>query len=60
VHATSIDFTLCTLLAPFWMSNDAEGRRWEQRGTLVPLLAVLPLVGPAIYLMLRPKADLSK
>lgn len=31
VHATSIDFTLCTLLAPFWMSNDAEGRNWEQR-----------------------------
>jgi hypothetical protein len=31
VHATSIDFALCTLLAPFWMANDAEGRQWEQR-----------------------------
>lgn len=31
VHATTIDFTICTLLAPFWMSNDAEGRKWEQR-----------------------------
>ncbi|KIZ07603.1 hypothetical protein MNEG_0350 [Monoraphidium neglectum] len=59
VHATTIDFCLCTLLAPFWMSNDAEGRGWEQRGTLVPLLSLLPLVGPAIYLLLRPKTDLS-
>jgi hypothetical protein len=33
-----------------------DGRR---RGTLVPLLSLLPLVGPAIYLLLRPKTDLS-
>lgn len=56
VHATSVDFALCTLLAPFWMQNDAEGRGWEQREKLVPLLSLLPLVGPAIYLVLRPKA----
>lgn len=30
------------------------------RGTLLPVLSVLPLVGPALYLLLRPKADLSK
>lgn len=30
-HATSIDFMLCTLLLPFWLNNDAEGRKWEQR-----------------------------
>jgi hypothetical protein len=30
-----------------------------RRGTLLPLLSVLPLLGPAIYLLLRPKADLS-
>ncbi|KAI8473704.1 MAG: hypothetical protein J3K34DRAFT_457213 [Monoraphidium minutum] len=59
VHATTIDFMLCTLLAPFWMSNDAEGRNWEQRGTLLPVLSVLPLVGPALYLLLRPKTDLK-
>lgn len=59
VHATSVDFALCTLLAPFWMSNDAEGRKWEQRSALVPLLSMVPLLGPAVYLLLRPKADLS-
>lgn len=26
------------------------------RNTLVPLLSLLPLVGPCIYLLLRPKA----
>jgi hypothetical protein len=30
-HATSLDFVLLTLLMPFWMSNDAERRGWEQR-----------------------------
>ncbi|GBF96446.1 hypothetical protein Rsub_09245 [Raphidocelis subcapitata] len=59
VHATSIDFALCTLLAPFWMANDAEGRNWEQRGTLLPVLSVLPLLGPSLYLLLRPKTDTS-
>lgn len=59
VHVTTVDFMLCTLLAPFWMSNDAEGRKWQQRDTLLPVLSALPLVGPAIYLVLRPKADTS-
>jgi hypothetical protein len=30
-HATSIDFMLCTLLMPFWMSNDAQRRNWDKR-----------------------------
>ncbi|KAF8072514.1 hypothetical protein HT031_000174 [Scenedesmus sp. PABB004] len=54
VHATSVDFALCTLLMPFWMANDAQGRNWDKSG-LVPLLCLLPLVGPATYLLLRPK-----
>jgi hypothetical protein len=54
-HATSIDFALCTLLMPFWMGNDAQRRNWANRDTLVPLLSLLPLVGPALYLVLRPK-----
>lgn len=55
VHATSVDFSLLTLLLPFWMSNDAQGRNWERRDTLVPVLSLLPLVGPSLYLLLRPK-----
>lgn len=31
IHATTVDFTLLTALAPFWMSVDAEGRQWEPR-----------------------------
>lgn len=31
VHATSLDFMLCTLLMYFWMSNDAQGRNWDKR-----------------------------
>jgi hypothetical protein len=33
-HATSLDFVLLTLLVPFWMSNDAERRGWEQRSAI--------------------------
>lgn len=31
VHASTVDFLLLTALMPFWMSNDAELRKWEQR-----------------------------
>lgn len=47
-------------LAPFWMLNDAEARGWEQRGTLLPVLSLIPVLGPAIYLLLRPKTDMSQ
>ncbi|KAF5825717.1 hypothetical protein DUNSADRAFT_7357 [Dunaliella salina] len=60
VHITTVDFLSVTALAPFWMLNDAEARGWEQRRTLLPILSVLPCLGPAIYLLLRPKTDLSK
>jgi hypothetical protein len=59
VHVTTVDFCTLTALAPFWMANDAAGRRWEGRDSLLPLLCVLPLIGPAAYLCLRPKTDLS-
>eukprot|EP00775_Hariotina_reticulata_P004252 gene4252-4503_t len=54
VHATSVDFALCTLLMPFWLSNDAQQRKWAN-SSLAPLMCVVPLVGPALYLLLRPK-----
>ena len=58
VHVTTLDFLTLTSLAPFWMSNDAELRRWELRGKLVPVLSLIPVVGPALYLCLRPRAKL--
>jgi len=59
VHVTTIDFLCLTAFAPFWMRNDAELRKWEPRDQLLPVLSVLPALGPAIYLLLRPKTDMS-
>ena len=58
INVLSIDFLTLTTLAPFWMYNDAALRKWEQRDTLLPLLSLLPVFGPTIYLCLRPKAQL--
>jgi hypothetical protein len=57
VHATTVDFALCTALVPFWLSLDAEGRRWKGAGSgLATLLGFVPVVGPCVYLLLRPKS----
>lgn len=53
----SLDFLTLTALAPFWMANDAALRKWKQRESLLPVLSVLPVLGPAIYLCLRPRAQ---
>ncbi|KAK9823772.1 hypothetical protein WJX72_005409 [[Myrmecia] bisecta] len=57
VHVTSVDFLTLSCFAPFWMYNDASARQWEPRDKLLPILSLLPVVGPAIYLVLRPRAE---
>lgn len=57
VHATTIDFMLFTCFVPFWMYNDAQQRNWEQRDIGVALLSLLPVLGPCVYLLLRPRDD---
>jgi hypothetical protein len=57
VHVTTLDFLTLTCLAPFWMYNDAQLRQWGPRDTLLPVLSVIPVVGPALYLLLRPRAQ---
>lgn len=57
VHVTSMDFLTLTILAPFWMVNDAQLRSWQGKDTILPWLCCLPFLGPAIYLCLRPKAE---
>jgi hypothetical protein len=55
VHVTSVDFMTLTLLAPFWMENDARLRRWEGADTWkLTGLQCVPVLGPAVYLCLRP------
>lgn len=55
MHVTTLDFLTLTALAPFWMWNDASLRKWGPRDALLPVLSVLPVVGPALYLLLRPR-----
>ncbi|MEW5308412.1 MAG: hypothetical protein WDW38_000376 [Sanguina aurantia] len=59
IHVTSIDFAMLTALLPFWMGNDAQLRNWGPRDTVVPILSCLPVVGPALYLVLRPKTFMT-
>lgn len=57
VHVTSLDFLILNLLCPFWLANDAEKRSWDQRDGLGKVLPFIPVVGPAIYITLRPRAQ---
>ncbi|XP_047047215.1 uncharacterized protein LOC124652235 [Lolium rigidum] len=52
IHVTSIDFTLLSAFSPFWVYNDMTARRWKS-GWVLPL-ALIPLLGPALYLLMRP------
>lgn len=53
VHVTSLDFCALSALAPLFLWNDAQKRG---AGWAVPL-AALPMIGPLIYLILRPRAS---
>eukprot|EP00884_Botryococcus_braunii_P015266 jgi/Botrbrau1/2422/Bobra.0395s0046.1 len=59
VHVSSLDLTVLTCVAPFWMFNDAAQRDWQPRDKYLPFLAALPILGPVIYLVLRPRAGQS-
>ncbi|KAF7083737.1 hypothetical protein CFC21_087496 [Triticum aestivum] len=52
IHVTCIDFTLLSTFSPFWVYNDMTSRRWKNSWVLP--LAVVPLLGPSLYLLLRP------
>ncbi|KAI4341797.1 hypothetical protein MLD38_026478 [Melastoma candidum] len=54
IHATSIDFTLLSVFAPFWVYNDITARKWYEKGSWLIPLSLVPFLGPALYLILRP------
>lgn len=56
VHVTTVDFALLTAIIPFWIANDANLRGWNKGSGLLNTLSWLPVLGPAIYLVLRPKS----
>jgi hypothetical protein len=54
IHVMSLDFCLLTLLCPILLQEDLT-RRGLKNPLLLPVISLLPLVGPAIYLIIRPR-----
>ncbi|KAL0008775.1 hypothetical protein SO802_010277 [Lithocarpus litseifolius] len=54
IHITSLDFTLLSAFAPFWVYNDMTARKWFDKGSWLLPLSAVPYLGPALYLVLRP------
>ncbi|CAD7702561.1 unnamed protein product [Ostreobium quekettii] len=57
VHATTIDTILLYAFTPFWMSNDATVRGWKGSQGLLLFLSFVPLIGPLVYMILRPRDE---
>ncbi|CAN1127975.1 hypothetical protein LINPERPRIM_LOCUS29924 [Linum perenne] len=54
IHVTSLDFSLLSLFAPFWVYNDMTARKWFDKGAWLLPISLVPFLGPALYLVLRP------
>ncbi|XP_078171300.1 uncharacterized protein LOC144565421 [Carex rostrata] len=54
IHAMTIDFTLLSTFAPFWVYNDVTARGWTSKGSWLVPVALIPFVGPSLYILLRP------
>ncbi|XP_019459252.1 PREDICTED: uncharacterized protein LOC109359151 [Lupinus angustifolius] len=54
IHVTSIDFTLLSTFAPFWVYNDMTARKWFDKGSWLLPISLIPFLGPSLYLLLRP------
>jgi hypothetical protein len=53
IHVMSLDFCLTCLLFPTLLGDDMTRRGWSDR-RIFWAVSLLPLFGPAIYVMLRP------
>ncbi|GFZ05366.1 hypothetical protein Acr_17g0009380 [Actinidia rufa] len=54
IHVTCIDFTLLSAFALFWVYNNMTTRKWDNKGSWLLPLSIIPFLGPALYLLLRP------
>ncbi|MCZ8055393.1 MAG: DUF2834 domain-containing protein, partial [Microcystis sp. LE19-12.2C] len=54
IHVMSLDFCLLTVLCPILLQDDLT-RRGLKNPFLLPVISLLPLIGPAIYLIIRPR-----
>ncbi|KAG8364501.1 hypothetical protein BUALT_Bualt18G0003800 [Buddleja alternifolia] len=59
IHVTSIDFTLLSTFAPFWVYNDMTARKWDDKGYWLLPVSLIPFLGPALYLLLRPSLPVA-
>ncbi|GMI98586.1 hypothetical protein like AT2G04360 [Hibiscus trionum] len=54
IHIMTLDFTLLSAFAPFWVYNDMTARKWYNKGFWLLPFSLVPFIGPALYLVLRP------
>ncbi|KAL3502578.1 hypothetical protein ACH5RR_037027 [Cinchona calisaya] len=54
IHVTCMDFALMSTFAPFWVYNDMTARKWDKKGLWLLPVSLIPFLGPALYLVLRP------
>ncbi|KAI3769521.1 hypothetical protein L6452_00627 [Arctium lappa] len=54
IHVTTIDFALLSTFAPFWVYNDMTARKWNDKGFWLLPVSLIPFLGPALYVLLRP------
>ncbi|XP_073026653.1 uncharacterized protein [Primulina eburnea] len=59
IHITGIDFSLLSAFAPFWVYNDMTARKWDGKGSWLLPLSLIPFLGPALYLLLRPSLPVA-
>ncbi|KAG6549989.1 hypothetical protein Mapa_008501 [Marchantia paleacea] len=59
IHIMTIDFFTLATLCPFWVYNDLAIRKGSDNTSPLWALAFVPLLGPSIYLLLRPSLPAS-
>lgn len=59
INVMSVDFLALSSLAPFWVYNDMSVRRWLDKGFWLLPVSLVPFIGPALYVALRPALPLS-
>ncbi|XP_073122962.1 uncharacterized protein [Henckelia pumila] len=59
INITTIDFSLLSAFAPFWVYNDMTARKWDDKSSWLLPLSLIPFLGPALYLLLRPSLPVT-
>ncbi|KAG8387171.1 hypothetical protein BUALT_Bualt03G0225600 [Buddleja alternifolia] len=59
IHVMTIDYALLSTFAPFWVHNDMSARKRDDKGSWLLPLSLIPFLGPALYLLLRPPLSVA-